>query len=969
MPDQPKNILYIRPDTIGDLVIFTSALIELQAAWPHAQHTLLVRPGYECLAALFPSKLNWRVVPINPFTEQPGASRVKLETLLGELRGLAPDVIVAATLNRTWLEVAIAAHFPAARRVVLGTAGVDPHFVTRLKLELGVEAGQAFNEVVAIDEHARDWENNHRLVDHLVGRATPRSSPTLQLTAAARDQAEAFLQSHGLAEGRFAAVFPGGLANVPIKAWPYSNFGELIHWFETEKKLPVLVLAHESEAAAIEQVLAEARTRGAPPPTVWLGREGEIPLLAALLHASSVYVGHDTGAMHIAAAVGRPVVGIFGGGHWPRFRPVGDHTVSVVQPLPCFGCNWDCRFGDAPCVKTIATVDVIHGVEQALSTGGETRNAVIEFQHFSPQSLRLIEAVTTRYGKLQADRMERQHRIEELKREADGKDAEIADLKKETNHKDEEIAALKLSAEERKTEMEAIKAELEAECAEKDVEIAELKGEADHKDKEIDELKAVCNEREALIITLDGHVKTFQKMVADLHAQIAEKDSRLEKLSAEAQIRDPELQAARATLAQLPPDAAVWAQALKDKDVHIGNLDHIIRSLRQEVAGLRHSIANYEAGHSSLEQAKFYGKLLAEKEVVIQSLHRDCVQREAVIQQLALNATGPVGRLNQLRFATQKHVELKYWIPFNDWLFKKVVEQYWMQIGELQHYEPRPLTWDKFPKPKLADARLPKVGIVTPSYGQATFVESTLLSVLNQKYPKLCYVVQDGGSKDASPQIIARYAGQLHHWESKPDKGQADAILKGFGHLKDALGPDDLMAWLNSDDLLAPRALRYIAEYFAHNPSVDVVYGHRIIINGHDEEVGRWIMPRHDTKTLEWIDYVPQETLFWRKRIWDRAGGLDPSFQFALDWDLIARFQQAQAKIVRLPYFLGCFRIHPQQKTSQHIHTIGNEEMIRIRSRFHGERHSDYTTINRYARKARFSGALTARLAAMGLRY
>jgi GT2 family glycosyltransferase len=177
------------------------------------------------------------------------------------------------------------------------------------------------------------------------------------------------------------------------------------------------------------------------------------------------------------------------------------------------------------------------------------------------------------------------------------------------------------------------------------------------------------------------------------------------------------------------------------------------------------------------------------------------------------------------------------------------------------------------------------------------------------------------------------------------------------------------MAWLNSDDFISPRALRFVAEYFARHPEVDVIYGNRIIIDDSDREVGRWIMPRHDPATLEWIDYVPQETLFWRKRVWDIVGGIDPSFQFALDWDLLARFQQAGAKIVRLPYFLGCFRVHREQKTSQHIHTIGNEEMIRIRSRFHGERHNDFETITRYARKTRFNGALTARLAAWGIRF
>ena len=289
----------------------------------------------------------------------------------------------------------------------------------------------------------------------------------------------------------------------------------------------------------------------------------------------------------------------------------------------------------------------------------------------------------------------------------------------------------------------------------------------------------------------------------------------------------------------------------------------------------------------------------------------------------------------------------------------------------LLDYEPRPIRWDPrlSRKTRLPDSRLPQIGIVTPCFQQATFIESTLLSVLNQNYPKLLYVVRDGGSTDASPQIIARYAGRLRHWESAPDAGQGDAIRQGFDRISGDLGPDDLMAWLNSDDFVAPRALRFVANYFAAHPKVDVIYGHRIIIDGEDREVGRWIMPRHDPAALEWIDYVPQETLFWRKRAWDIAGGIDPSFQFALDWDLLARFQTAGCRIVRVPYFLGCFRLHAGQKTHHAIHTTGAEEMARVRRRFHPGREQDFATIDAYARKTRFRGALTARLVGAGLRW
>ncbi|MFM1813546.1 MAG: Hyaluronan synthase [Pseudomonadota bacterium] len=85
-------------------------------------------------------------------------------------------------------------------------------------------------------------------------------------------------------------------------------------------------------------------------------------------------------------------------------------------------------------------------------------------------------------------------------------------------------------------------------------------------------------------------------------------------------------------------------------------------------------------------------------------------------------------------------------------------------------------------------------------------------------------------------------------------------------------------------------------------------------------------------------DFVPQETLFWRRRIWDKVGGIDPSFRFAMDWDLLLRFQAAGAKIVRVPYFLACFRIHSAQKTSAQMHSVGQNEIDRLRERTFGRR-------------------------------
>ena len=992
MPDSPKTIVYLRPDTIGDLVLFTPALGLFMAEWPKARHVIVIRDGYEHLSPLFPKGLEWKVARLNPFKQRPSECRAELSALFGELEAMKPSLILAPTLNRTWLEIAVAAHFKNTRSIVLGGADVDPIFAASLRLDLDVNPARAFTETVASDKAATDVENQHVFAERVIGKALPRALPSVALAKDAVSQAKAVVADLGLPTGKWAAVFAGGLANVPVKSWPAERFAELVVWLETKRKIPVLIMAHKAEAGPVERILHRAEELGGIRPPVWLGKDGELPLLAALLGQSQLYVGHDTGAMHLAGAVGRPVVGIFGGGHWPRFRPSARQAVSIVQPLPCFGCNWDCHFGDGPCVKTIPADDVAAGVERLLKASADALDVVLESHALAADALHLIKASTPGILAMKRDRLDRQHKIEELKSETDFKDVEIAELKHaaeerkkemesikaeleaecalkdteieelkaETNSKDTEIEDLKRAAEERKREMESIKDELEAECADKDREIAELKAETNTKDTEIAALKDTCNDREQIVVRLDAGLKAHIAAAGAREQQIAALEADREALKARLEL-----------LNSLPPDAATWAQLIRYKDVHIGNIEAMVKNRDEQIEMLRQEIANYATGYGNIEQAKHYGRLLSEKEAVIQELNRACIERGTVIAELAASTTGFTAALRKLWIASAAFVRERITRPVGTALFHRMVESYWMQIGVLRQYEPRPIVWDDRLRrpPKAAPEALPAIGIVTPSFGQAAFLESTMLSILNQGYPKLHYAVQDGGSKDASPEVIARYAERLTHGVSEPDKGQADAVRKGFSHIEPKLGPTDVMAYLNSDDLLAPRALAFVAGYFAAHPEVDVIYGHRIIINEEDREVGRWIMPRHEEDSIEWIDYVPQETLFWRKRAWDIAGGIDPSFQFALDWDLLARFQKAGFRIVRIPYFLGCFRVHAQQKTNQAIHTTGADEMARIRLRFHGSDKDNAAMIERHARRIRLRGTLSARLQAAGIRW
>ncbi len=267
----------------------------------------------------------------------------------------------------------------------------------------------------------------------------------------------------------------------------------------------------------------------------------------------------------------------------------------------------------------------------------------------------------------------------------------------------------------------------------------------------------------------------------------------------------------------------------------------------------------------------------------------------------------------------------------NLWLYAYVGEE---RLGGLYQYgKSRPVVFDRLPELDAEGRELPKLTVVTPSYNQGHFLGRTMDSVLETS-ARVDYIVMDGGSKDDSVEVIRAREAKLKHWQSKPDKGQAAAIREGFSHTD--CGPDDLMAYLNSDDLFTPGAVDFVVKWFALHPEVDVVYGHRIIINEKDEEVGRWVLPPHDPEVLGLVDFVPQETLFWRKRIYDAVGGIDPSFQFAMDWDFLLRLRNAGARIERLPWFLGCFRVHEAQKTQASINDVGAREIEQLRRRENG---------------------------------
>jgi len=246
------------------------------------------------------------------------------------------------------------------------------------------------------------------------------------------------------------------------------------------------------------------------------------------------------------------------------------------------------------------------------------------------------------------------------------------------------------------------------------------------------------------------------------------------------------------------------------------------------------------------------------------------------------------------------------------------------QLWRFRQHPPRPLRTPPAYEAATASTSMLPIAIVTPSFNQARYLKATIDSVLGQNYPHLAYFVQDGASSDGSVEVLKSYGERLR-WRSEADTGQGNAINRGFAHVD-----GEIMAYLNSDDILLPGTLAYVSRTFIAQPDVDVVYGHRIYVDQDGREIGRCVLPPHDSEALKWADYLPQETLFWRRRVWDKVGPINDGLQYALDWDFILRAQAAGFIFKRVPRFLGCFRVHDEQKTSANVH-VGLAEMNKLR--------------------------------------
>lgn len=391
--------------------------------------------------------------------------------LFAAAREWRPDVLLVAPYQWTRFDEKLAeelADVPGLRRA--GMTGRlypgDPYHGPAPK------SAMTFDLTANVAEDLPEIAKNAALAAAVLGQPVESlnlAEPQIEPTDAALGEARSWLSDLGLEPGSFWLACVTGTANVPIKSWPATNWSLVLgEWALRHDRRFLFVGLPEERAVAVEVRSGMGQQAGHT--AIWMEGGATLDQLIALAHLSAGYVGHDTGPMHIAAAAGKPVLAVFGGGHWPRFLPRATPSVSLTVGVPCVGCGWACSFETSYCVKRIPPGEVLRAAEdleagrvterdaRVLEPGGELlARMVAEGARFAQEKLREAGGWSKQAAAIGADRDAKAREAALLGAELAGREAAVAELHREVDRVNREAAGIIEQLHERERAVVAIR--------------------------------------------------------------------------------------------------------------------------------------------------------------------------------------------------------------------------------------------------------------------------------------------------------------------------------------------------------------------------------------------------------------------------------------------------------------------------------------------------------------------------------
>jgi len=368
-----ESIVVLSFDTLGDLILRQPLLTALLDEGHPV--TVVVRRTYERILPLLDPRLEAITTEINPYARANPQVLEEAKKLRRRIASLRPEILLSAPFDRTYLDDWLASRFRKLDRTgffnpALAESPRDPFLATS---DRGSRpSSELFTRLVQVPQDSHEDVKNHSLLEALLGRPTQKYRPKIKVTADLERQAEDVVSKLKLEPGRYVVGCPTGTVNVPNKSWPEEDYVNLLTHLHRKHRLPVLLTGLPEESSFLERIASGAQEQGISCKQ-WIGSPEDPVSLLGLIRHSCLYLGTDSGPMHLAAALNVPVVALFGGGTWPRFLPLARRSFVATQQVPCFGCDWDCWLDEPICIRKVPVQKFRDALDWILSPAEDER--------------------------------------------------------------------------------------------------------------------------------------------------------------------------------------------------------------------------------------------------------------------------------------------------------------------------------------------------------------------------------------------------------------------------------------------------------------------------------------------------------------------------------------------------------------------------------------------------------------------